>query len=57
MKLPSQKVRAYIYRVLCAAGAILLLHGVVTDAELKVYLESAAMVLGFGLASANTPTK
>lgn len=54
--MPSQKVRAYIYRVLVALGAIALLYGWVSDTELVVYLGLAGTILGNGLASANTST-
>ncbi len=52
-----EHVRAYIYRVLTAVGAVLTFHGVITDTALTVYLSAAATVLGVGLAAANTSTK
>jgi hypothetical protein len=57
VKMPSQKTRAYIYRVLVALGAIALLYGWVSDTELVVYLGLAGTILGNGLASANTSTQ
>lgn len=53
--LKDQTVRGYIYRVLCAAGAVLVAKGVITDGDLQVYDLLATAVLG--LASVHTSTK
>lgn len=56
MSMPSEAVRAYLYRVLVALGPILVLHGFVTDVEVTLYLAALAEVLGVGLAALNTST-
>ena len=56
--IPSPQVRRYIYRVLVALGPIALLYGLVTDAQLIVWLGLAETVLASpvgALALANTP--
>lgn len=53
--LKDVKVRGYIYRVLFAAGLVLVAKGVITEGDLQVYDLLATAVLG--LASANTSVK
>lgn len=53
----DQRTRAYIYRVLTALGAVLVLHGLIDGDHLEAYLLLAANVLGTGLAAAKTPTR
>lgn len=55
--IPSPKVRAYLYTVLVAAGALLVFKGVITAGELGLWLALGGAVLGLsnGLALANTP--
>lgn len=50
-------IRAYIYGILAAAGAVALVYGLVTEEQLVVWLALGAAVLGNGLALVNTPTK
>ena len=54
---PSPKVRAYIYRVLVAAGPVVLLYGLLSAEEIAVWLGLGATILspGGALAAANTP--
>lgn len=54
----NPKVRAYIYGVLVAAGAVALVYGLVNVEQLGVWLALGGAVLGLsnGLALANTPT-
>jgi len=52
------RVRAYVYRVLAAAGPVALLYGWLTAEEIAVWLGLGATVLGTpagALASANVP--
>jgi hypothetical protein len=55
--MPSERTRAYIYRLLLAAGPVAVFYGLVTEQELAVWLTLAAQALGVGLAVANTTTK
>lgn len=52
------KVRAYVYGVMVAAGAVALVYGLVNAEQLGVWLALGGAVLGLsnGLALANTPT-
>jgi hypothetical protein len=54
---PSPKARAYIYRVLVAAGPVVLLYGLLSTEEIAVWLGLGATILspGGALAAANTP--
>lgn len=51
------KARAYIYRVLLAAGAVAASYGYITSEEVLVWSGFFATALGTGLATANTSTK
>lgn len=55
--IPSPRLRAYLYGVLVAAGALLVFKGVMTAGELGLWLGLGGAVLGLGnvLALANTP--
>lgn len=53
--MPSQDVRAYIYRVLLAAGAVAAFYGLMSGEELAVWGGLAATAL-MVLPTANTPT-
>lgn len=55
MKLPNptQKQRAYLYRVLVAVGLVLVAKNVITEGDFQVYDAVATAVLG--LAAVNTP--
>jgi hypothetical protein len=47
--------RAYIYRVACALGAVLVAKHVISEGDLPLYDLLATVVLG--LAAGNTPTR
>lgn len=47
--------RAYAYRVLLALGAVAVGYGLLSDAEVALWLGVASAVLGNGLAALNTP--
>lgn len=58
MKRFTPAVRRYIYTVLVAIGAVLVLYGLVSGDELAVWLNVAAVALmtgGVDLARRNTP--
>jgi len=57
MNIQDPKVRAYIYGILVAAGAVALVYGLVNVEQLGVWLALAGAALGLsnGLALANTP--
>ena len=58
--IPTPEIRKYIYRVLVAVGPVALLYGLVTDAELIVWLGLAETILATPvglLAAANVPTQ
>jgi hypothetical protein len=55
--MPSEKVRAYIYRVLTAGAPLLTFYGYADEQAVVLWLGVAATFLGFGLAAANTSTK
>lgn len=56
MKMPSEQIRAYIYRLLMAAGAIAMFYGIMTNEELVVWLGFASVALNV-LPATNTSTK
>lgn len=51
----TQQVRAYIYRVLMAAGVVALVYGLLTESEIATWLGLAGAVLNI-LPVANTKT-
>lgn len=53
--MPNEKVRAYIYRVLIAAGAVVGFYGMMTSNEIAMWLGVAGVVLNV-MPAANTPT-
>ena len=58
--MPNEATRAYIYRVLLAAGAVAVAAGVVPAEDLDPWLKLALAFLSLGpaaLAAANTSTK
>lgn len=56
MKMPSEKVRAYVYRVLMGLGAVAACYGLLSGEEIATWLGLAAIVLNV-LPTANTSTK
>lgn len=54
---PSTEARAYIYRVLLAAGAVAAFYGLLSGEELAIWGAFAATILGTGIATVNTTTK
>ena len=52
----SEKVRAYIYRILIAAGTIVAFYGFASQEEIALWLGLAAVVLNI-LPVMNTTTK
>lgn len=57
MNITNPKIRAYIYSILVAAGAVALVYGLVNAEQLGVWVALAGAALGLsnGLALANTP--
>jgi hypothetical protein len=56
----KQVHRAYIYRVLVAAGIVAVGYGVIRQDEVDLWVQLAATILGtagLGLAAANTSAK
>lgn len=51
----TEQVRAYIYRVLMAAGVVALVYGLLTQEEIAVWLGLAAAILNI-MPVANTKT-
>lgn len=51
----NEKTRAYIYRILVAAGAVVAGYGLITTNELSLWLGVATAVLNI-LPAANTST-
>jgi hypothetical protein len=56
MKMPSERVRAYIYRVLIAVGAVVAGYGWLTTNEIALWVGLAGVILNI-LPTANTTTK
>lgn len=55
----TESTRAYIYRIVLAIFAVLILYGLIAPDQLPVWTEIAAAILAFGtngLATANTST-
>lgn len=57
MNIKDPKVRAYVYGIFAAAGAVALVYGLVNAEQLGVWLALGGAALGLtnGLALANTP--
>ena len=58
--MPTEKQRAYIYRILLAVLPLLVLYGIISDGEAAQYAIVGAALLGVAadaLATANTKTK
>lgn len=55
--MPSEAVRAYIYRILLALAPLLVAYGLIADNLVALWLVVAEAILGLGLAAANTSTK
>lgn len=56
MKMPSEKVRAYVYRILVGLGAVAACYGWLSGEEIATWLGLAAIVFNV-LPTANTSTK
>jgi hypothetical protein len=54
--MPSEKVRAYIYRVLLAVSPVVAFYGYLTQEEIALWLGVASTVLNV-LPALNTTTK
>lgn len=54
--MPSERTRAYIYRLLTAALLVAAVKGVISKEDVIVYGAFFASALGLGLAAANTST-
>jgi hypothetical protein len=53
---PSEQIRAYIYRILMAVGAVVAFYGILSNEEIVVWLGLAAVILNV-LPATNTTTK
>lgn len=53
----SIKARAYIYRTLTALAPIAVAYGLLTDAEVVLWITAVGTLLGFGMAAINTDPK
>ena len=56
-RLTDQKTRGYLYRCLVAAAPLLVSYGVMSGAEVALWLAAGASWLGVSVAAYNTPTK
>jgi hypothetical protein len=56
MKMPSERTRAWLYRVSVAALPLLVAYGVVNAEDAPLWLAAAGAVLNTALAAANTST-
>lgn len=56
MNIPSEKTRAYIYRVLVGLGAVALTYGLLSANEIATWLGLAGIVFNV-MPTANTTTK
>jgi hypothetical protein len=54
--MPSEQIRAYVYRILMAAGAVAMFYGILSNEELAVWLGLASVALNV-LPATNTSTK
>jgi hypothetical protein len=57
MTMPSEHVRAWVYRCLLAAQPLIVAYGLASSEVSALWVAFAASVLGLGLAAANTSTK
>lgn len=55
--MPSEHVRAYIYRVLTAVSALAVVYGLIDADTVPVWLGLVAALTGNGLATLNTSRK
>lgn len=55
--MPSEPIRAWLYRIFVAVVPLLTFYGIVDDRSAPLWVAFAASILGFGLASANTSTR
>ena len=56
----NEQYRAYVYRILVAAGVVAIAYGLITQDQVVVWLQLLGTVLatgGVGLAAANTSAK
>lgn len=53
--MPSEKVRAYIYRILIASGTVAAFYGILSSEEVAVWLGLVAVILNV-LPAMNTTT-
>lgn len=54
--MPNEQIRAYVYRILMAAGAVAMFYGILSNEELAVWLGLAGVALNV-LPATNTSTK
>jgi hypothetical protein len=54
--MPSEQIRAYIYRIIMAGGGVAAFYGILTNEEIVVWLGLAAVILNV-LPATNTTTK
>lgn len=57
MKMPSEKTRAYLYRVSVGVLPLLVAYGVLSAEDAPLWLAAAGAVLNTALAAANTSTE
>lgn len=59
--MPSERARAYIYRVILALSPLVAFYGILTDAELALWLGIASTVLSIlptlNTSAAKTPSE
>lgn len=54
--MPSERLRAYVYRCLLAGQPIIVAYGIENSTRTALWVSFGAAVLGLGLATANTST-
>lgn len=52
-----QALRGWIYRIATIAAPFILYYGLASDDEVALWIGGITSLLGFGLASVNTPVK
>jgi len=57
MRMPTEKTRAYLYRVSVGVLPLLVAYGVVSAQDAPLWLAAAGAVLNTALAAANTSTE